>query len=733
MAVKFSRACQNGAQRLYHIRRLGAAALEAGTACSPGLQWDTAARLPRRVFLLPASWHSRACAPPAPGGRCVPSELVVLLAEDNDGDVRAALVEQLPDLGAACARLAAGGGHEGEADELAVTLLDTALRLVEDDVEAVVSAAETAIPALAPLFRPQSEPETTATAVCDPLLLLASSEEEEVRVSACRVAGALAQPLGSLLCDEHLVQLVIHAASDSSFRVRKAAAVALVEIARHCSSAAATDRILPALLALSADPVWTVRKAATDVLVPGVTAAAASPADAAEELLLAFTRLCADDDGPGPWVRNAALSALGPALVAIHTGGRPIAAMGLLRAHYCVAASNDDTALATATEFWNTCAALGPAAWPDVLPAFEALCGSPDRHVRVLLATSLPRLAAWMGPNDALRDLVPRFRAQCGDVAPEVAVAALEAALPLALVLPSRARPDVLCPILCAAAACGVHVLGERHACGAWRVRAAAFQAIEGTGRDAQSLFASDADGATSAAAADVAETMLPTALAGTRDPAAAVRAAAADASATLLAVVGHGAGDSAILTDACSALRGSGASGDYMQRLAFVRACSLLAGFAVSHPQLAPSASRLLQRELGPLLLSLANDQVASVRCAVARVLCGAPATAEAPALSGAPRPISWATTGELRDVRLLLENDTDPETRRWARPLPGAASAALSLSAGEASSPLLKAPRPSGIAAKHPLKLGLLQRRALESAQVSEKTQDRVLSTSL
>ena len=680
----------------------------------------------------------------------MPPELVVLLAGDNDGDVRAALVQQLPDLGTACARLAADGAHEAEADELAVTLLETALGLVEDDVEAVVSAAEAAIPALAPLFRPQSEPETAAVAVCDPLSLLAASEEEEVRVSACRVAGALAQPLGSLLCDEHLVQLVIQASTDSSFRVRKASAVALVEMASHCSSAAATERILPALLALSADPVWTVRKAATDVLVPGVTAAAASPADAAEELLLAFTRLCADDDGPGPWVRNAALSALGPALVAIHTGGRPIAAMGLLRAHYSVAASNDDTALATATEFWNTCAVLGPAAWPDVLPAFEALCGSPDRHVRVLIATALPRLASWVGPNDALRDLVPRFRAQCSDVAPEVAVAALEAALPLARALPPTARPDVLCPVLCAAAASGVHVLGERHACGAWRVRAAGFEAIEGAARDAQSLFPTDSDGAASAAAADVAETMLPTALAGTRDPAAAVRAAAADASATLLAVVCHGAGDGsdAILTDACSALRGSGASGDYMQRLAFVRACSVLASFADSPThQLAPPASRLLQRDLAPLLLSLANDPVASVRCAVARVLYGSvPLSVEAPVQNGAPRPISWATTGELRDARLLLENDTDQETRRWARPLHSSASGTLGTShsaSGEASSPLLKAPRPSGIAAKHPPKLGLLQRRALEAQPPTTglvsaesafaQSPDRALSTSL
>ena len=657
----------------------------------------------------------------------MPSELVVLLSQDNDGDVRAALVEQLPELGAACARLASTGAHEADADELAVTLLDTALALVEDDVEAVVTAAEAAVPALAPLFRPDSEPETAASAVCDPLVRLAASEEEEVRVSACRIAGSLAQPLGRELCDAHLVDVVIRAAEDVSFRVRKTAAVAMATIAQQCGRTAASERILPSLLALSADPVWTVRKVVAEVLVEGVTAAAASPSDAADQLHSAFTRLCDDDDGPGPWVRHAALSALGPALVAIHTGGRPQAVAGLLQAHYASAATNDDTAIAIATSFWDTCSVLGTSAWPDVRPAFEALCASRDPKVRTIAAGVLPKLASWLhSPHDVQRDVVPRFRDQCSDVAPEVAVAALDAALPVAQALPPRARPDVLCPALCAAAATGVHVMGERHACGAWRVRAAAMAAMERVGNDSLSAFAAGEDGnivdaSAPAAAADVAETLLPTALAGTRDPAAAVRSAAADACATLLAIVNRGASggpeSSIILADACTALRTSGASGDYLQRLTFVRSCSVLAGFADAprHP-LAQSACRLLQRELAPLLLSLADDPVASVRCAVARVVCGSVASEMSPSTTtnGAAQtrnpvpaaPIGWATEGELCDARLLLESDEDQETRKTAS---GFFKASPSQPAR---------PRQSVIAAKHPPRLGLLQRRALEAA---------------
>ena len=44
VAVKFARACQNGPQRLFHIRRLGDLALDAGVRCQ-GNDWGRAGRI----------------------------------------------------------------------------------------------------------------------------------------------------------------------------------------------------------------------------------------------------------------------------------------------------------------------------------------------------------------------------------------------------------------------------------------------------------------------------------------------------------------------------------------------------------------------------------------------------------------------------------------------------------------------------------------------------------------
>lgn len=77
---------------------------------------------------------------------------MALLAQEDDGDVRAACALALPPLASACTVLRAA--DPPRADALAVTLLDAAFALVEDDVEAVVAAAEAAVPALVALVRP---------------------------------------------------------------------------------------------------------------------------------------------------------------------------------------------------------------------------------------------------------------------------------------------------------------------------------------------------------------------------------------------------------------------------------------------------------------------------------------------------------------------------------------------------------------------------------------------------
>jgi hypothetical protein len=231
-----------------------------------------------------------------------------------------------------------------------------------------------------------------------------------------------------------------------------------------------------------------------------------------------------------------------------------------------------------------------------------------------------------------------------------------------------------------AAAAAGVP-------CGAWRVREAASRALA-------PLAAAEA-AVSRVRGMLAAGTALPAALAACRDPVAAVRTAAAAAAAPLLAAA---AGDGEASAIACDAMRQLGSSPDYLLRLSFVAACDALAALACAG---AAPARQLLLRELAPLLLSLSEDAVASVRCALAAALGRHSLTSggwEAAGLGAGSAP--RAALGK-------LATDFDAETRRVV----GAARVAAAAAA--AAAPSVK---PGAGARKMPLKVGLLQRRSVE-----------------
>jgi hypothetical protein len=355
--------------------------------------------------------------------------------------VRAATADALPALAAAAARL-----PEPRCAALALTLLDAAFSLVEDDVEAVVSAAEAALPALVPLVRPAAEPDTAVAALVEPLSRLARAEEEEVRASAARLAGALAAPLGRALALAHLLPLALSAAEDASFRVRKAAAGALAALAPVAGAGSAEARVLPALASLTRDAVWTVRKAAAEALAPATLASGVPPAAGACLVGEAFPRLC---DDSGLWVRNAALCALGPAIVVL--AAADAAPDALLTGQYAAAAAGDETAAATAAAFGAVAAALGARRWPALRCAFRALTRSADRAIRGAAVEALPALAAVLGPEGAAAELCDAFGAALRDSAPEVQAAALRVALDFVAVRACvHARVCRLCPCVCA-------------------------------------------------------------------------------------------------------------------------------------------------------------------------------------------------------------------------------------------------------------------------------------------
>jgi hypothetical protein len=298
-----------------------------------------------------------------------------------------------------------------------------------------------------------------------------------------------------------------------------------------------------------------------------------------------------------------------------------------------------------------------------------------------------------------------------------------------ALCLLSAPRPAT--PDSSSAAAATAAAGSAASMCGAWRVREAATRAMA-------PFVAAEASRGGAARAALAAESLLPSALEALRDPVAAVRHAAAAALAPLLAAADAGASATSSpasspasaaaeavasaghLDDACATLRRFASSPDYLERQAFVAACDALAGLACAPPDAAggvsncaASARRLMTREFAPLLLSLAEDGVPAVRCAVGRALGrrfeAGRAEAEASGLGAGSEP---------RAALARLACDEDAETRRGACDGAAAAAAAARESGGGAASGVSGLGGGGGGAqparAKMPLKVGLLQRRA-------------------
>jgi hypothetical protein len=289
---------------------------------------------------------------------------------------------------------------------------------------------------------------------------------------------------------------------------------------------------------------------------------------------------------------------------------------------------------------------------------------------------------------------------------------------------PRPATPDASSAAASSAAA-AAQAGSSAALCGAWRVREAA-------ARTMGPFVAAEAARGGAARGALAAESLLPSALEALRDPVSAVRHAAAAALAPLLAAADAGASatpspasspasaaaeavaSAGHLDDACATLRRLASSPDYLERQAFVASCDALAGLAcAASAATASSARRLMTREFAPLLLSLAEDAVPAVRCAVGRALgrrfeAGC-AEAEASGLGGGSEP---------RAALARLACDEDGETRRGA--CDGAAAAAAA--ARESGGGIGGAAPPAR--AKMPLKVGLLQRRAGAGADGGSST---------
>ena len=300
------------------------------------------------------------------------------------------------------------------------------------------SACE-ALVALGPLLRPADHDTHLLAAVRQ---LSDDAADEEHRVEACQLLHALAPLLGAKLCRAALSSQLARLARDpNSFRVRKAVAANLGNVAGAVASeSGAVEEALELLALLAEDEIWGVRKAVAESLYL-VAQHAPQPVRAAR-LPRLLQALAADSSR---WVRAALYQQLGAIISTLGTS--EAVSPELLRLYTDMALDGNDARFGDsdvqvycAFAFPAVLQTVGPDRWEgDLARAYFVLARDLQWKVRRSLAHSLHEVARMLGPakTDAL--LIPLFDLFLKDL-DEVRVGVLRHFAAFLAVLPAPRR-----------------------------------------------------------------------------------------------------------------------------------------------------------------------------------------------------------------------------------------------------------------------------------------------------
>mmetsp|Transcript_15407 Transcript_15407/g.64980 ORF Transcript_15407/g.64980 Transcript_15407/m.64980 type:complete len:657 (-) Transcript_15407:80-2050(-) len=590
LCAQYCRSCTVSVQRHFHVRSLG-------EVC-------------RRAMRV--------------GEEAFPLDLVEELAQDDDGDVRQLVAEQLGVLAEALRE-----SRARQEDEVYTGLLCVAFLLVEDDVDGVVSAAEDAVASVAGLLEGHDARELLLTQIAN----LATCEEEEIRVSGAKILGSLAAVLGPEVSASRLAPLLVTFAGDEQFQIREATTRAVAAVGAAARNEDAESTFETAFRALARDDVWSVRRAVAETL----TSMSACLSSGAFEALVAdlFEPLANDVSYQ---VRVAMLENLGPLISAL--GGERASAS--LVDHFVSAAraesgqssgtSGGSLQLACAFNLPGVALAIGRARWHEIREAHATLADSVQWRVRRTVACSLHEVAKILGGDAADADLSPIFEETLKDT-DEVRFGAVSNLAAFVREIPPEKRKRHLRSI--AGIAESQNARGD--AVGNWRLRCALALQL-----DALSEIVSQRDNE---------EIVLPLALRLLRDPAHAVRAKAVGCIGAVLRNTARGPAATwreGVCGKTVSDLKRMATNPGWMDRQAYVQMCGAFSA------QVDP---RVVIEELVPLLVMSADDAVPNVR----RELAATIATLQA-------NP-SFAALPDLRDAVARLRDDHDGDVARTAR----------------------------------------------------------------
>jgi len=225
LCAQYCRSCTVSVQRHFHVRSLG-------EVCTRAM------RIGEETF---------------------PLDLVEELAQDDDGDVRQLVAEQLGVLAEALRE-----SRTRQEDEVYTGLLCVAFLLVEDDVDGVVSAAEDAVASVAGLLEGHGARELLLTQIAN----LATCEEEEIRVSGAKILGSLAAVLGPEESASKLAPLLVTLAGDEQFQIREATTRAVAAVGAAARNEDAEATLVSAFRALGSTALGVVKTAFVDASAP---------------------------------------------------------------------------------------------------------------------------------------------------------------------------------------------------------------------------------------------------------------------------------------------------------------------------------------------------------------------------------------------------------------------------------------------------------------------------------
>ena len=583
LCAQYCRACTVSVQRLFHVRSLG-------EVCKQAM---------------------------SEGDVSFPLDLIEDLAQDDDSEVRQIVAEQLGTLAEALKET-----RHLQQEGVATGLLYVAFLLVEDDVDGVVTAAESAVATVATLMDTAEEQEVMLMQIAN----LSTGEEEEIRVSGAKLVGSLASMLGPHAAREHLSSMIGVLVTDEALHVREVTAHTILQVAEVMDNDEAEETLIPLFCALARDSVWSVRKVCAENLV---SLSKCVSREVFVDLAMDLFESLAND--VSFQVRAASLEYLGPLITEL---GNANTTKSLVDHFVSMAESTGgqgELKLACAFNIPGVAYTIGRERWHEIKGAYDNLANSMNWRVRRSLACSLHEMARILGAEMTEMDLLPVFEVMLDDT-DEVRIGVVANLAKFMSELSPATRLvhlDLLSDIV---ATEGTDVIGN------WRLRAAMSEELGAL----SGILPAHAN----------EETLLPLLLRLLKDPAAAVRA-------KCIKALGE------VLQNATKGNRSSGLAGSTTWRSGKIGAVLAELKLLATNPRWVDRQvytqicgafvgvvdASLVTDELLPLMLMMVDDAVPNVRCELAKSIA---------IFQG---HVAYAAIPDLKDAIRTLMTDPDAD----------------------------------------------------------------------